>query len=169
MKELFEAARKVPFCPLLILLALSFIILSLVGKVQCSGFTISLVGPLQQMASFSVGVILTIVAIWLTVRERRTDRQQYLHALHDLGAGARELLYFLDNRAEKTGWTSQLALEERFPTCKPHSALYYQLETLRLLGFVEKKEDPGDAKGYPRHLYRLTDTYIKAVESMEQT
>jgi len=52
-------------------------------------------------------------------------------------------------------------VEEAFKEFAP-SELYYRLEQLLLLGFLEK-EQSGFIRGYPRFTYRLSSEYRKQI------
>ncbi len=74
--------------------------------------------------------------------------------------GQRELLDFIEQRTAVGGSVSQTKLEERFTK---HSGryVYWRLEVLRYLGFLEKMDTGEKHSDKPRFSYKLSTEYKK--------
>ncbi len=85
------------------------------------------------------------------------ETEDIFESLHISHEGIRDFF----NTSSSWIETTTSMVEEAFKEFAP-SELYYRLEQLLLLGFLEK-EQSGFIRGYPRFTYRLSSEYRKQI------
>jgi hypothetical protein len=72
------------------------------------------------------------------------------------------ILKFFSNRSYAGQYVNQDVLEKQFDQIKP-SELYYRLEHLRLLGFLDNQKTGQDENGADQFSFRLSENYRKEI------
>jgi hypothetical protein len=104
----------------------------------------------------------TDIQIQVPLSLRKELGLSFLVRKHRLGSGRqKDILDYIEKETSLHQLVSQDMVEEAFKEFAP-SELYYRLEQLLLLGFLEK-EQSGFIRGYPRFTYRLSSEYRKQI------
>lgn len=118
--------------------------------------------PTSRDSSNAEGSQSTDIQIQVPLSLRKELGLSFLVRKHRLGSGRQEdILDFIEKETSLHQLVSQDMVEEAFKEFAP-SELYYRLEQLLLLGFLEK-EQSGFIRGYPRFTYRLSSEYRKQI------
>ena len=95
----------------------------------------------------------TVAAAAAAPQKAYTDDTQWLLKKQDLSGSQRQILEFIESSAR----TSIQAVQDRF-TKVPDRELFYRLEQLHLVGFIDKERDGDEV------IYSLSDAYKSAVQ-----
>jgi hypothetical protein len=171
--------------PLSLLFFLLGAVLVLLGLT--TGLNIPGVQPLvsesnSRWAALILGIILLLASVLLYYRPPASTtvkppapeapvipeelKQNFAARMDSLSDAQTELLAFIRREGAGRKFVSQDTVEARFIQ-KGQAELYYRLEHLRLLGFLDRQRFGKNEQGYDRFAYRISDAYIKELGGAE--
>ncbi|NMG07630.1 hypothetical protein [Brasilonema sp. UFV-L1] len=165
-----EFIERHPLSFLFFILGTLLILLGVTDKLNLPVFKQIVSNGDYRLASLVLGVIFLLVTIFLyylppqgTAVIPKELKKTFYERENSLSPTQQQILNFIKRRNRNSNSSIQQEILEQEFKGRSGAEIFFRLEQLYLLGFLEKQENGTSSNGIPRFIYRLSSKYRKEI------